>query len=242
MKIRTVTGLLCAVPFFLFAQSDSLDLYLLPGQGGDHRLFDNFAPDGPYRLRHIRYHRPQQGQTMREYARELCQQIDTTRRFALIGVSLGGMFATEMSTLLPDERTVVISSAKNRTELPAQYRFQRRVPIYKLVPPRVALFGAKVLQPIVEPDRRREAATFKAMLRDKDPIFLRRTIQMIMQWERTETPDGVYAIHGGRDHTIPLRNLEYDFLMHDGSHMIVLTRGPEVSRLVEFALMDDRDW
>ena len=241
MKIKTVLGLLCAVPFFGWAQPDSLDLYLLPGQGGDHRLFNNFAPEGPYRLHHIVYHRPARRQTLREYARELSVQIDTTRRFVIIGVSLGGMFATELSTLLPDERTIVISSAKNRTELPAQYRFQRHVPVYKLVPPRVARFGAKVLQPLVEPDRRHEAATFRAMLRDKDPVFLRRTIQMLIQWERTDTPPGVYAIHGGRDHTVPVRNVDYDYLLADGSHMIVLTRGAEVSRLVEQALRADAD-
>ena len=240
MKIKTLLGLLLAVPFFLGAQEDSLDVYLLPGQGGDHRLFTKFQLDGPYRLHHIRYHRPNRGLSLRDYARELGAQVDTSRAFVLIGVSLGGMFATEMSTLLPDEQTIVISSAKNRTELPRQYRFQRHLPIYKIVPPRLALFGAKVLQPLVEPDRKKEATIFKAMLRDKDPVFLRRTIEMMMRWERAETPANVYAIHGGKDNTIPLRNVTFDYLMPDGSHMIVLTRAEEVSRLVAFALRTDQ--
>ena len=235
MKIKVLLLFVCACQFAA-AQTDSLTVYLFPGQGGDHRLFSKLELEPQYRIRHIDYPRPERGTSLPEYARLLSTQIDTTERFALVGVSLGGMFATEIHALLRPERTILISSAKARTELPKQYRIQQFLKIYRIVPGRVSLFFAKILQPLVEPDRRHEAAIFKAMLRDKDPKFLHRSIRMMMEWERREVPKGIVQIHGPKDHTIPLRNVRYDALVENGSHMIVLTRGAEVSALVNHYL------
>ena len=232
MKIKILLWMLLSSIQLLNAQSDSLTVYLFPGQGGDYRLFDSLQLDPDYRIRHIAYPRPERGMSLPEYAHLLSTQIDTTERFALVGVSLGGMFATEIHTRLNPERTILISSAKARTELPGRYRIQRFLKIYRIVPGRVSLFFAKILQPLVEPDRRHQAATFKAMLRDKDPKFLHRTIRMMLEWERRDVPPDIVHIHGPKDHTIPIRNVRYDVLVENGSHMIVLTRGAEVSTLV----------
>jgi|TARA_B110000879_G_scaffold47227_1_gene66594 hypothetical protein len=42
-------------------------------------------------------------------------------------------------------------------------------------------FGAKVLQPIAERDSKTNKETFQAILSDKDPLFLKRTIEMIIR-------------------------------------------------------------
>lgn len=217
---------------------ENIPVYLIPGQGGDARLFNNLTLPPGYEARHVLYEQPEAGMSMQEYAKQLKQQIDTTRKFILLGVSLGGMLVTEMSELVDAEKVIIISSAKGRHELPGRYTFQKKFPIYKLVSPKTAKFGAKLLQPIVEPDRQKEKATFKAMLRDKDAIFLRRTIEMIMHWDRTVAPKNIIHIHGNKDHTIPIRKVDYDILVPGGSHMITLTRGEEISRLVEEVLLD----
>jgi len=92
--------------------------------------------------------------------------------------------------------------------------------------------GAQLMQPIVEPDRNKEKETFKAMLKDKDPDFLRITIDMILNWKREDYSDKIIHIHGDNDKTIPHRNVKYDYLIENGSHMMTLTRGEEISSLV----------
>ena len=216
---------------------DSATIYLIPGQGADYRLFNNLTFDSAYRVEHIQYFTPPKGMTLKEYAHLLSEQIDTTEKFILIGVSLGGMLATEMSELLHPEKVIVISSAKNRNELPRTYRFQRKFPIYKIISPQISKLGARILQPIVEPDRRRENETFKQMLKDKDPLFLRRTIEMILTWERTVSPKNIIHIHGNKDHTLPIRNVKYDYLIEKGSHMMTLTRGEDISLLLNKLLL-----
>jgi len=201
-------------------------------------LFKNLQIDSTFETKHIKYITPEKGWSMYDFAKALAVQIDTNRQFSIIGVSLGGMLATEMNEFLCPEKVIVISSAKSSEEFPFQYRFQKSVPIYKIVPPFLAKLGARILQPIVEPDRRKDKETFKSMLKDKDPIFLRRTLEMILEWERISYDKKIVHIHGDNDHTLPARNINFNYIVKGGSHMMVLTEGQIISKLVNQVLLD----
>lgn len=224
----------------LSASTNSIKkIYLIPGQGADHRLFNKLEIEGPFEIVHIKYFTPVPKTSLKEYASQLMEQIDTCENFILIGVSLGGMLASEISLLSNPEKTIIISSAKSINELPKRYTFQRKFPLYKIVGPRLAKLGSKLLQPLVEPDRNKEKEIFKSMLAAKDPKFLRRTIEMIINWDRQEVVPNIIHIHGNNDKTVPLRNVKADHVIPDGSHMMTLTNAEAVSLIVNKILQDD---
>ncbi len=207
-------------------------IYLIPGQGADYRIFNNLQINEAFTIRYIEFELPARGMKLKDYATQLSKQIDTTKAFVIVGVSLGGMIATEMADFLEPEQVIIISSAKSRFELPKKYTFQKYIPLYKLFPGILYKIGAQVLQPIFEHDRQLEKETFKAMLKAKDPKFLKRTANMIVNWERTAyNKDLIIHIHGDRDNTLPLKRIlsEPQILIADGSHLLTLTRGKEVS-------------
>ena len=74
------------------------------------------------------------------------------------------------------------------------------------------------------------------MLKAKDPLYLKRTVDMIINWDRTSFPDNIVHIHGDEDQTIPLKNVRYDYLIKEGSHMMVLTRADEINLLLSYIL------
>lgn len=207
-------------------------IYLIPGQGSDYRIFSKLEFPEEYNIEQITCFTPKEGSTMHSYAKELSQQIDTTEPFILIGVSLGGMLATEMTDFLNPEKTIIISSAKCKYELPHRYRFQNIIPIYKLIPGKISKKSSFFMQPLVEPDRKKEKDIFVSMLKEKDPDFLERTIQMIIIWERKTYSDKIIHIHGDNDHTIPHKNVKCNYLVKDGSHMMTLTRAKKISILI----------
>jgi pimeloyl-ACP methyl ester carboxylesterase len=214
-----------------FSQAKTI-IYCFPGQGSDRRIFDSLRLCSDYDIEFIEYGTPEKHATMHSFARQLAGQIDTTRNFILLGVSLGGMICSELSEILKPEKTILISSAKNRGELPFRYKFQKAIPIYKLVPGAILLASAKVLQPIVEPDRNKNKSTFKSMLRRKEHTYMRRSVDLIIQWDRKENSSFIYHLHGSHDHTLPIRNITPSDVVKGGSHMMTLTRGEEVSVLV----------
>lgn len=221
------------------AQETKHIVYLIPGQGADYRLFNNLSLDDSYEVRHVHYELPAANMTLPDYARQMAKQIDDSQPFSIIGTSLGGMIAIEMCDFLQPEKVIVIASAKTHKELPPQYRFQKKIPIYKLVSGKVSKWGALLLQPIFEPDRNREKETFVQMLKDKDPRFFRRTIEMIINWERHHYREDIIHIHGEKDHTIPVKNVKYDYLIPQGSHVMTLTRGKELSILLNELLLKE---
>ncbi len=223
----------------MIANNSKHVVYLILGQGSDYRLFENIDIDSSFEIKHISYSIPQEQISMSAYARILSEQIDTSHSYSIVGVSLGGMIATEMSDFLNPEKVIIISSAKSRKELPVRYRMQKVLRLYKLIPGKIAKGGAKILQPLIEPDRNKEKETCKRMLEDKHPEFLRRTIAMILEWNRISYSERIIHIHGDNDRTIPIRNVTYNYCISDGSHMMVLTRGKEISEIINTILHDE---
>jgi pimeloyl-ACP methyl ester carboxylesterase len=216
-------------------QGDTL-VYLFPGQGSDERLFKHLKLPPGYDTVHISYPVPDQHETLAAYALRFTALIDTSSAYILMGVSLGGMICTELSDTLSPLHTVVISSAKTRMELPGRYTFQRHLRVNRILPKGLIKGSARILQGIVEPDRRHDKATFQDMLKQKDPLYLKRTVDMIVNWDRRNYPEDIVHIHGDSDHTIPVKNVSYDYLLEDGSHMMMLTRATEINLLLAYIL------
>lgn len=207
MNKKAIIFLFTIAPLFLFSQTKGT-VYLLPGQGADRRLFDSLTIDNNYKVKVVEYGTPSKELNMQLFAKEISKQIDTTEDYILIGVSMGGMLCVELSEILNPTKTIIISSAKNNTELPKRYRFQKNIPVYKIVPGSVIKIGAKTLQPIVEPDRNNNEETFKSMLSSKSSTYMSRTVSLIINWDRTVNNSEIIHIHGSNDHTIPLRNIK----------------------------------
>lgn len=215
------------------------NIYFFPGQGSDRHIFDSLKIDTNYRTIIVEYGSPSKHQGMNAFAKQLSRQIDTTQEFILVGVSLGGMICVELNEILNPHKTIIISSVKNRNELPFRYKFQKTIPIYRLLPGSILLTGAKILQPIVEPDRNKNKKTFKSMLRKKKPSYIKRTIDLIIKWDRTENTKPIYHIHGNKDHTLPIKKLKsVTNIVENGSHMMTLTRANDISAILNSILTE----
>jgi hypothetical protein len=227
-----IINILAGTSSINFARPPTSDtiIYLLPGQGSDCRLFKYI--EFPYDTVHLEFPVPEKKTTLREYAHGFIPKIDTNKPFILIGVSLGGMICSELTDTLEPDLTIVISSAKYRAELPGRYRFQKTIPLNKIIPKGMTKWGAKVLAPIVEPARKQDKETFRSMIEAKDPAYIKRTVNMVINWDKEGYDEGIIHIHGDRDHTLPHRKVRYDYLIENGTHMMVYIRGDEVSKLI----------
>ena len=214
-----------------FAQKTAV--YFFPGQGSDERLFSKIQLDTSlFQCHYFTYPTPNKRESLKDFAYLFIDSINPKNDFILIGTSLGGMICSELADTLKPKKTIVISSAKDRKELPQRYRFQRLIPLYVLFPKKAILAGAKFMQPIVEPDRNKHEETFKAMLDDKDPLYMKRTVRMIINWKKKGHSTSIVHIHGSDDHTLPIKKVDADYVVDEGSHMMTLTRGKEVCDLI----------
>ncbi len=180
----------------------------------------------------IEYKTPKKWMSLKDYAIFLSKQIDVSNDFILIGTIMGGMLVCEMLDFLNPKKAIIISSAKCRNELPLRYWFQKYLPLYKILPGIIGKIGAIILQSIVEPDRNVEKETFVKMLQGKSTKFMKRSIKMVIEWDRKEVETNIFHIHGNKDNTLPLKNISANHIIKGDSHMITLTRGKDVSELI----------
>ena len=93
-------------------------LYLFPGQGSDSAIFSKMNFPDSYELKYMELPTPNKDEMLPEYAQRFVSEINTSEKFSLIGVSLGGMICTELTDVLKPEKVILISSAKCAAELP----------------------------------------------------------------------------------------------------------------------------
>lgn len=207
-------------------------VYLFPGQGADARLFKHLELPPGYDTVNISYPIPLKRESLYSFALRFIEEIDQSTPYILMGVSLGGMICTELTDTLAPLKTILISSAKSIHELPGRYTFAQKVPFNRMIPKRITKGSARLLQGIVEPDRKYDKETFKDMLKKKDPFYIQRTVDMIIQWDRVSYSPSIIHIHGNTDHTIPIKNVQYDYLVEEGSHMMMMTKAREINLLL----------
>ncbi len=208
-------------------------LYLFAGHGSDHRVFQNMD-FGDYDTVVIPFLVPTSGESMTSYASRMATKIDTSQPFALVGVSIGGMVATEIAEMTQAKALVLIASAKGRQDLPKRYRFQRSIPLYKLFSGQMLKRMTVMVQPWFEPGVRDYRQLCRAMVMDKPPKLTKRGIAMIINWTRNTPPQTVPTlhIHGPKDSTLPLRHIEGATVLPEASHMMALFMGEQVSQLM----------
>ena len=211
-------------------------LYLLPGMGGDHRLFKNLDWSA-YDTTHVRFPTPDGPLPMADFARLLHPQIDTTEPFSLVGVSFGGMLAVELTEQLRPEHTIIISSAKQRSELPGKIAFNRVIPLYRIVGGRAQRALGGLGRWLFERRARSEEPTFKAMLRAKDPAYLKWATYAVTNWQRDSVPPGIVHVQGTQDHTLPIKHIEDAIPVADGGHMVVMMQPRKIEAVLAATLL-----
>lgn len=211
--------------------SHPLQVYCIPGLGVNRHLFKNIKLNRCI-VTCIQWLAPFKEETLPEYAKRLAQQIDTSKPFVLIGVSFGGMCSIEIAKQLSPLKTFLISSSKVRSELPKSLRLLSFLPGHQLFSDAVYLKGARIVKKKlgVTPGMEKD---FEEMLTPPPDGYFSKAVDMIVNWQNEHYPANVFHIHGNADDVLPYKKeVNYDYLVEGGSHMMVVDRGEEISAVI----------
>jgi pimeloyl-ACP methyl ester carboxylesterase len=211
-------------------------IYYISGLGADHRAYMFLQIDG-YETKNINWVQHADKDSMSDYAAKLIEQIDTSRPVVLIGTSLGGMLAVEISKRIKVEHIFLISTIKNKSEQPAYFNFFRWFPLYEWMPNKVIAnpdFWLKILFP--EGMKSEWKVMFKDMFSKWSPSFLRWALRASLQWKNDTKIDNFTHIHGGCDIVFPHAHLSDFHLIKSGTHIMVLTKARELKAIIQAEL------
>jgi pimeloyl-ACP methyl ester carboxylesterase len=206
-------------------------VYFISGLGADSRVFSflDLSYCEPVFLDWIS---PQKNESLQHYAIRLQQTIPEKSPF-IVGMSFGGMLASEMAKAEPGIKAIIISSNKSSKEFPAYLRVGKYVPFYKWMPFRLMKSSHSVYSWVFGTKGQEEKKLLKQIIADSDPRFIKWAIQSILHWKSNDTPANIIHIHGTADILLPYRLVKADYTIKGGKHVMPLDKHQEISPLLK---------
>ena len=207
-------------------------IYFVPGLAADKEIFENISlPESLYTLHIISWLIPSKKETMAQYAKRMAAFV-TEKNAVLVGVSFGGVVAQEMNSFLKLKKLIIISSIKTKFELPIKFKIAKRLKFYKLIPTRLFLTSKNYSRFVLGPISRKRLKLYQDYLHIRDKRYLDWAIKNMLCWKQDIPLPGVYHIHGDNDLVFPIKNINNVITVQGGSHIMLFTKGHQVSRKI----------
>jgi pimeloyl-ACP methyl ester carboxylesterase len=204
-----------------------MKIYAISGLGADKRVFDFLSLD--YEIIPVDWIKPYKNEPIEKYSKRLSKAICTKDEYVILGVSFGGLIATEISKSLNPKLTILVSSAENYKELPEIYRIIGKIRLAKVIPSRFFI-PPKIIAHFLFGAFNKEL--LNNILEDTDPYFTKWAINEILKWKNTQNLVNVLKISGSKDKILPPKKSLGKVLIQNGEHFMIVDKAKEISALI----------
>lgn len=207
-----------------------MKIYAIAGLGADERVFQNLSLDYPVHM--IKWIDPKPNEHLEKYAYRLSIQINTKEDFVLIGLSFGGMLAIALQKYLRPKLTILISSARNKYDLPIMYRWIGKTKLLELIPYSWMKLPKGIAAWLFSAQQKE---VLFSIIEDTDLRFLKWALMAISQWKEDQYYD-VLSIHGTKDKLIPFPNNAGAIPIKNAGHFMIVDRAATISKILNTKL------
>jgi pimeloyl-ACP methyl ester carboxylesterase len=208
----------------------SLKIYLFSGLGADRRVFEKLIIPGE--LIHIDWLTPFPDESLQQYSKRLIEVNQIESNQVLLGVSFGGIVASELAKLVEPKLVILISSVPNSRQLPELFKIAGYLHLYQLLPysllKKPNLFLRFAFSPIAD----EEYMLLKKIVADTEADFLKWAITQTVLWRGNVQADKLVHLHGTKDKIFPFKSNAGIIPVPDGGHFMTYNRAEEVSEVI----------
>lgn len=212
-----------------------MKVYFIPGLAADSRVFRHIHLPGGYEPVFLDWIEPLNRESLANYALRLSEAIEKQEPFILVGLSMGGMIATEIYKQHKPIETILISSVTSHRQFPQRFRIAYFFRLHKIIPP--SFFkSASIVKRIFTNETAAEKRVLVEVIKDCDPGFIRWGLGAILEWKNDIKPEPLWHIHGTHDEILPYRYTHPTHTVKKGTHLMVLSRSAEMNRFFKEVL------
>ncbi len=211
-----------------------MNIYCIPGYGTDYRLFKNLRLKN-YNVKFISWVRPDKDDNLASYAEKLIPQIDTSKPFALLGLSLGGFLVVELSHKINPVHIFVLSSVKSSTEIPSYLGFLRHLGIERIVSAKLVKSAKLLVEPIFGKLSVVNKKLMFQMIDDADNHFTTWAGKQIIVWKSEDslTPfRKITHIIGDKD-ILYSKKIKNAHVIKEGTHLMMFDKAEEINLIID---------
>ena len=199
-------------------------IYLMPGMAASPKIFEFIKFPSNYKIIYLKWIKPNTNESIKSYAKRMSVCI-TDVNPVLIGVSFGGILVQEISKYVKVKKLIIISSVKSKVELSLSMKFAKKTGVHHLLPLNWIDDLEKILLLVFGPSIKAKVDAYKKYLSERDPDYLKWSIDQIVNWQQKKYDKNIIHIHGEKDKVFPLRYLEKNenfFTVKGGTHATIL--------------------
>lgn len=213
-----------------------MNVYFISGLAADNRAFQFIKLPTGFETNYIDWITPVKKESLRDYALRLASNIKTNEPFILVGLSMGGMIATEIARRYSPVLTIIISSSSSHKQFPPWFKLAALLRLQKAVPARF-FKSASLMKRVFTNETKAIKNILRQVIKDSDPTFIQWALTAILQWKNEETPKPLIHIHGTKDELLPIRYCKPDHVIKNGSHLMVMGKADEINLVLQDILL-----
>ena len=214
---------------------DNRQIYIISGLGADERAFQFLKLDFINRVKHISWITPYKNEKLETYSNRIIERNSIQENSVLIGLSFGGVVAVEISKQIKLSKVILISSVRNKRDLPLSFRFYGRFGLTKLIPRKALGKSNYFVEKVFGVTNDWEKQLLGKVLTDTDTYFAKWAISKISNWKESNKNENVVRVHGNIDKLIPLKN-QVDYVIDNGSHFMIVQKSEEISKILNYEI------
>ena len=207
------------------------NVYIFSGLGADKRVFQKMD-FSEYNATFVEWILPNRTENIESYSKKLTEQIKHEKPI-LIGLSFGGIIATEIAKIIETEKIILIASAKNKTEIPNYLRIAGKLKLHKLLPAKLMKMPNFLSFWFFGTENRNEKKILAEILKDTNENFLKWAIDKIVNWKNVTEHKNLIHIHGTADRISPINFINYQIKVENGGHFMTLNKAKELDEIVK---------
>lgn len=210
-----------------------ISVVFIPGLGADERLF-KFIKLQNCEVQFVKWEKPQKNELWISYLNKIKSRI-TLAEPILIGVSLGGIVAMELREMMPVQKTILVSSIKNKFERPPYFNFIKKIRLNEKISAQQLKKASGIIKPLISDMSNKKALKlFSEMVKDADDDFISWGISQVLNWQKeTYNPEKLIHIHGTRDIVFPLHYIKHcNYKIKGGSHDMIMSKPEEINEIL----------
>ena len=204
---------------------EKTQLYFMPGLAANPLIFEYLRlPKDQFELHFIEWLVPEdKTESLENYVKRLSVFVKHENA-VLIGVSFGGVIVQEMKKLVNPQQVIIISSIKNKYEMPARMRFSQKTNLHKAFPTKVFVNIEKYEKYAFTNVLKTRLKLYKKFLSMRDELYLPWSINALLNWKREESDPEILHIHGTKDFIFPAENIENYIPIEKGTHIMIIDK------------------
>ncbi len=211
-------------------------IYCIPGLANDKRMFQNLVPFLSHKdivyLEHIPpLHKKE---SMSSYAQRLSDTIESFDENSLvIGMSLGGIIAVELSKILSFKKVILISTIKHPNEFPWQIKMLKNLPLDKLqFPPWMIKKSIRPIARILGVSNETGIHHLSTQINEANEEHIIWAQYAAGKWDNRLIPNHYIHIHGTHDEIFPLQYVRPTHIIQGGNHYMIMDRAEEIAQII----------